>query len=72
MKIKNVREKYPEIKINDVYKNFKKNQEVSQINTSIRKKYGYTITALHVFFKLICFGERKEAHSYLCYHFQIY
>jgi hypothetical protein len=42
--IKNVRERHPEIKIKEIQE-YMKNQEVSQINTSVNKKYEYKITA---------------------------
>ena len=42
--IKNVRERHPEIKIKDI-QDYIKNQEVSQINTTVNKTYQYKITA---------------------------
>ena len=42
--IKNVRERHPEIKVKDINE-YLKNQEVSQINTSVNKTYQYKITA---------------------------
>ena len=42
--IKNVRERHPEIKVKDIQE-YLKNQEVSQINTSVNKTYQYKITA---------------------------
>ena len=42
--IKKVRERHPEIKVKDINE-YLKNQEVSQINTSINKTYQYKITA---------------------------
>ena len=42
--IKNVRERHPEIKVKDI-QDYLKNQEVSQINTSVNKTYQYKITA---------------------------
>jgi hypothetical protein len=42
--IKNVRERHPEIKVKDINE-YLKNQEVSQINTTVNKTYQYKITA---------------------------
>ena len=42
--IKNVRERHPEIKVKDI-QDYIKNQEVSQINTTVNKTYQYKITA---------------------------
>jgi len=42
--IKNVRERHPEIKVKDTNE-YLKNQEVSQINTTVNKTYQYKITA---------------------------
>ena len=42
--IKKVRERHPEIKIKDI-QDYIKNQEVSQINTTVNKTYQYKITA---------------------------
>jgi len=42
--IKKVRERHPEIKVKDINE-YLKNQEVSQINTSVNKTYQYKITA---------------------------
>jgi len=42
--IKNVRERHPDIKVKDIQE-YLKNQEVSQINTSVNKTYQYKITA---------------------------
>ncbi len=41
---KNVRERHPDIKVKDIQE-YLKNQEVSQINTSVNKRYQYKITA---------------------------
>ena len=42
--IKNVRERHPEIKVKDINE-YLKNQEVSQINSTVNKTYQYKITA---------------------------
>ena len=42
--IKKVRERHPEIKVKDINE-YLKNQEVSQINTTVNKTYQYKITA---------------------------
>jgi hypothetical protein len=42
--IKNDRERQPEIKVKDIQE-YLKNQEISQINTSVNKTYQYKITA---------------------------
>ena len=42
--IKNVRERHPDIKVKDIQE-YLKNQEVSQINTTVNKTYQYKITA---------------------------
>jgi hypothetical protein len=42
--IKKVRERHPEIKVKDI-QDYIKNQEVSQINTTVNKTYQYKITA---------------------------
>ena len=42
--IKKVKERHPEIKVKDI-QDYIKNQEVSQINTSVNKTYQYKITA---------------------------
>ncbi len=42
--IKNVRERHPDIKVKDIQEYFK-NQEVSQIHTTVSKTYQYKITA---------------------------
>ena len=42
--IKTVRERHPEIKVKDINE-YLKNQEVSQINTTVNKTYQYKITA---------------------------
>ena len=42
--IKNVRDKHPNIKVKEIQE-YLKNQEVSQINTTVNKKYEYKITA---------------------------
>ncbi len=42
---KNVRERHSDIKVKDIQE-FLKNQEVSQINTSVNKTYQYKIAAL--------------------------
>ncbi len=39
----NVRERHPEIKVIDIQEHLK-NQEVSQINTTVNKSYQYKIT----------------------------
>ena len=42
--IKNVRERYPDIKLKDIQE-YLKNQEINQINTTVNKSYQYKITA---------------------------
>ena len=42
--IKKVRDRHPEIKVKDI-QDYIKNQEVSQINTTLNKTYQYKITA---------------------------
>ncbi len=42
--IKKVRERHPDLKIKEI-QDYIKNQEVSQINTSVNKTYQYKITA---------------------------
>ncbi len=65
--IKNVRERHPEMKVKDIQE-YLKNQEVSQINTTVNKTYQYKITAPHTRFKLIYFGGKNQTHSYQYYY----
>ena len=59
--IKNVRERHPEIKVKDINE-YLKNQEVSQINTTVNKTYQYKITAPpHTFQIDIFWWKRGEA-----------
>ena len=58
--IKNVRERHPEIKIKDI-QDYIKNQEVSQINTTVNKTYQYKITAPPRTFQIdIFWWKRRE------------
>ena len=59
--IKNVRERHPDIKVKDIQE-YIKNQEVSQINTTVNKNYQYKITAPPARFKLIYFGGKNQKH----------
>ena len=65
--IKNVRDKHPSIKVKEIQE-YLKNQEVSQINTTVNKKYEYKIRPPHVRFRLIYFGGRNENHYYPYYY----
>ena len=56
--IKQVRERHPEFKVKDI-KEYLKNQEVSQINTSVNKTYEYKITAPPRTFQLDIFWFKK-------------
>jgi hypothetical protein len=42
--VKNVGERHPEMKVKDIQEHLK-NQEVNQINITVKKKYQYKITA---------------------------
>ncbi len=61
--IENVWEKHPNIKIKDIQE-YLKNQEVSQINTTVNKKYEYKMTALPRTFQLDIVWWKKENHYY--------
>ncbi len=56
--IKNVRETHPDIKVKDIQE-YTKNQEVSQINTSVNKTYQYKITAPPRTFQIDIFWWKK-------------
>ena len=56
--IKNVRDKHPSIKVKDIQE-YLKNQEVSQINTTVNKKYEYKITAPPRTFQIDIFWWKK-------------
>ena len=56
--IKNVRERHPEIKVKDINE-YLKNQEVSQINTTVNKTYQYKITAPPRTFQIDIFWWKK-------------
>jgi FAD synthase len=56
--IKNVRERHPEIKVKDIQE-YLKNQEVSQINTTVNKTYQYKITAPPRTFQIDIFWWRR-------------
>ena len=56
--IKNVRERHPEIKVKDINE-YLKNQEVSQINTTVNKTYQYKITAPPRTFQIDIFWWRR-------------
>ena len=56
--IKQVRERHPELKVKDI-KEYLKNQEVSQINTSVNKTYEYKITAPPRTFQIDIFWFKK-------------
>jgi hypothetical protein len=56
--IKNVRERHPDIKVKDI-KEYLKNQEVSQINSSVNKTYEYKITAPPRTFQIDIFWHKK-------------
>ena len=62
--IKNVRERHPEIKVKDIQE-YLKNQEVSQINTTVNKTYQYKITAPPRTFQIDIFfvESRRNPHS---------
>jgi hypothetical protein len=51
-------ERHPEIKVKDIQE-YLKNQEVSQINTTVNKIYQYKITAPRAHFELIYFGSNE-------------
>jgi hypothetical protein len=57
--IKNVRERHPEIKVKDIQE-YLKNQEVSQINTTVNKTYQYKITAPPRTFQIDIFWWKKS------------
>jgi hypothetical protein len=57
--IKNVRERHPDIKLKDIQE-YLKNQEVSQINTSVNKTYQYKITAPPRTFQIDIFWWKKS------------
>jgi hypothetical protein len=57
--IKNVRDRHPEIKVKDIQE-YLKNQEVSQINTSVNKTYQYKITAPPRTFQIDIFWWKKS------------
>ena len=59
--IKKVQEKHPEFKTKDIQA-YLKNQEINQVNTTVKKSYQYKITAPHARFKLIYFGGSEEIH----------
>ena len=56
--IKNVRDKHPNIKVKEIQE-YLKNQEVSQINTTVNKKYEYKITAPPRTFQIDIFWWKK-------------
>ena len=56
--IKNVRERHPDIKVKDI-KEYLKSQEITQINTSVSKKYEYKITAPPRTFQIDIFWWRR-------------
>ena len=56
--IKNVRDKHPSIKVKEIQE-YLKNQEVSQINTTVNKKYEYKITAPPRTFQIDIFWWKK-------------
>ena len=56
--IKNVRERHPDIKVKDIQQ-YIKNQEVSQINTTVNKNYQYKITAPPRTFQIDIFWWRR-------------
>jgi hypothetical protein len=56
--IKNVRERDPDIKVKDIQE-YIKNQEVSQINTTVNKSYQYKITAPPRTFQIDIFWWKK-------------
>ena len=56
--IKNVRDKHPSIKVKDIQE-YLKNQEVSQMNTTVNKKYEYKITAPPRTFQIDIFWWKK-------------
>jgi hypothetical protein len=56
--IKNVREIHPEMKVKDIQE-YLKNQEVSQINTTVKTKYQYKITAPPRTFQIDIFWWRQ-------------
>ena len=58
--IKQVREKYPDIKVKDI-KEYLSKQEVNQINTSVNKTYEYKITAPPRTFQLDIFWWKKSS-----------
>ena len=57
--IKNVRERHPDIKVKDIQE-YIKNQEVSQINTTVNKNYQYKITAPPRTFQIDIFWWKKS------------
>ncbi len=57
--IKNVRERHPKIKVKDIQE-YLKNQEVSQINTTVNKTYQYKITAPPRTFQIDIFWWKKS------------
>ena len=57
--IKNVRDKNPNIKVKDIQE-YIKNQEVSQINTTVNTKYEYKITAPPRTFQIDIFWWKKS------------
>ena len=58
--IKNVRERHPEFKIKDIQE-YLKNQEVTQINTTVNKTYEYKITAPPRTFQIDIFWWKKSS-----------
>ena len=57
--IENVREGHPDIKVKDINE-YLKNQEVSQINTTVNKTYQYKITAPPRTFQIDIFWWKKS------------
>ena len=56
--IKKVRDRHPEIKVKDIQE-YVKNQEISQINTTVNKSYEYKITAPPRTFQIDIFWWRR-------------
>ena len=57
--IKNVRDKHPELKLKDIQE-YIKNQEVTQMNTTVNKTYEYKITAPPRTFQIDIFWWKKS------------
>ncbi len=69
--IKKSQRQKPEIKVKDI-QDYRKNQEVSQINSSINKKYQYKMKTPPHTFQINIFGSNEAIHGYPYYNQQIY